>query len=226
MRPLLAALLLVSLAACDDEPTDPVQAEVVPEADVERFRTEIFRQTLGIDADLAALETDAAAADSVARLAYEPVLDRLRDDRRRLQIRLDTLRPVPRARFDSLSAAISDHAARLRRAVERGPFDTAGDLETFRPRAAQALADVDARLAALAPAVAADTTGRVGRRVQVVAAQRAQVTTRIAAYPDTSDAQFVAFREGVVDALVRLDSLATVVAADTLRTTPAASAER
>ena len=54
MRPLsLFLTLLVVFAACDDEPVDPAQTTPVAEADVERFRAEIFQETLGLDADLA-----------------------------------------------------------------------------------------------------------------------------------------------------------------------------
>ena len=126
MRPLSVALALaLAVGACDDEPADPAQTVAIPEADVERFRAEIVQETLGLDADLARLEAEAAAADSAARVAYEPVLDRLRADRRRLQVRLDSLRPAPPARFDSTRASVRAQTDRLAEAVRRARYDAA-----------------------------------------------------------------------------------------------------
>lgn len=222
-RLLLAALLVlgpatVLLAACDDEPTDPAQTEVVPEADVERFRAEVFQETLGIDADLARLEAEAAAADSVAQVAYVPVLDRLRDDRRRLQVRLDSLRPVPRAPFDSTMAAVMAQTDRLRQAVQRAPFEAAPTYAALQATAGRALARFDARLAALRPVAQADTTGALQADLDSLAADRARLAARIGAYPDTSAAQFGPFRATVTDALLRLEQRAEEVAPDTSRT--------
>ena len=217
-RLLLAALLALSLAACDDEPADPAQTEVVPEADVERFRAEVFEETLTIDADLARLEAEAAAADSVTQAAYTSVLDRLRDDRRRLQVRLDSLRPVPRASFDSTTAATIVQVERLRDAVHRAPFEAAPTYDALRATAGRALARLDARLGAVGPASRADTTGALQADLDSLAADRDRLAARIGAYPDTSSVEFPPFRTRITDAVLRLERRADEVVPDTSRT--------
>ena len=222
LRLLLVALLALTVAACDDEPVDPAQTEVVPEADVARFQAEVFQETIPLDADLAQLEAETAAADSVTRVAYEPVLDRLREDRRRLQVRIDSLRPVPRAQFDSARMAVLNQTERLREAVRRAPFEAAPTYAALQASTARALARLDARLAALGPAANADTAGTLRAEIDSLAADRARLTARIGAYPDTSAAQFPPFRQQVTDALLRLDRRAREIAPDTSR---AASSE-
>ncbi len=217
LRFILTAALVLTVAACDDEPTDPAQTEVVPEADVARFQAEVFQETIPIDADLARLETEAAAADSATQVAYAPVLDRLRDDRRRLQVRIDSLRPTPRAPFDSTRAEVLAQTERLREAVRRAPFEAAPTYAALQASAGRALARLDARLAALGPAAAVDTTGALRADVDSLAADRARLTARIGAYPDTSAAQFAPFRQQVTDALLRLEQRARVIAPDTTR---------
>lgn len=217
-RFLLAAALCLALAACDDEPDDPVQTEVVPEADVARLQAEVFRETLSIDAALAELEAEAAAADSVAQAAYAPVLTRLRDERRRLQVRLDSLRPVPRAAFDSLQSDVSAQTDRLREAVRRAPFEAAPTYPALQASAARALSRLDARLGALGPAALADSTGGLRADLDSIAADRARLAARIGAYPDTSAAQFAPFRQSVTGALLRLEERVREVTPDTSRT--------
>ena len=211
--PLAAAL---ALGACDDEPADPATTVAVSEADVERFRAEVFQETLGLDADLARLESEAAAADSAAQVAYTPVLDRLRADRRRLQVRLDSLRPVPPVRFDSIRTVVRDQTGRLAEAVRRARYDAAPTYAALQAAAVRGLAELDGRLAAFRAAAVADTTGRQLRAVDSLAADRARLSARLGAYPDTSAAQFGPFRQSVTDGVLALERRADALAADTV----------
>ncbi len=215
LLPLTAAL---ALGACDDTPPDPATTVAVPEADVERFRAEVFRETIDLDADLAQLESEAAASDSVAQAAYAPVLDRLRADRRRLQVRLDSLRPTPPVRFDSTREGVRAQTERLAEAVRRARYDAAPTYDALQAAAVRGLGALDARLAAFRAAAAADTTGRRLRMVDSLAADRARLSARIGAYPDTSDAQFVPFRQSITDGVLALERRADAVAKDTART--------
>ena len=226
MRRTLPALALLTasslfgglaLGACsDDAPPDPAATALVPEADVERFRADVFRETLDIDAALARLEGEAAATDSVTRAAYDPVLERLREQRRRLQVRVDTLRPAPRAAFDSVRAVVTAQARGLREAIRRGRYAAAPSYAALQDAAARGFADLDARLAALRPYADADTTGRFGRAVDSLVADRDRLRERLRAYPDTSDAQFPPFRGAVTDRALVLDARADSLAADTV----------
>jgi hypothetical protein len=212
--PLLAALAL----GCDDEPADPAATVAVPEADVERFRAEVFQETLGLDADLARLEAEAAASDSTAQAAYAPVLDRLRADRRRLQVRIDSLRPVPPVQFDSVQTAVRAQVSQLSEAVRRARYDAAPTYDALRAAAVRGLGDLDVRIAAFRRAVAADTAGRQLRAVDSLAADRERLSALLGAYPDTSDAQFPPFRQSITDGVLALDRRADDIAADTART--------
>ena len=215
--PALLLLTALALGACDDDaPADPEQTAVVLEADVERFRADVFQETLEIDAALARLEGEAAATDSVAQAAYAPVLDRLREQRRRLQVRVDSLRPAPRSAFDSTRAAVLAQARGLREAVRRGRYDGASTFAVFEGAAARGFADFDARLAALRPYAAADTTGRYGRRLDSLAADRDRLRDRLRAYPDTSDLQLPPFRGAFTDRVLALEAQVDSVATDTV----------
>ena len=220
LRPLLAALVVAAsglvLPACDDEPADPVQTALVPEADVERLRARAFRETIDLDADLARFEAEAAAADSVTAAGYAPVLDRLRAQRRSLQARIDSLRPAPRAAFDSLSASLLADTGALRRSVRRGRVEGAPSYPALQAVAARDLGALDARLARLRAVAAADTTGRLGRDLDSLAADRGRLAARIGAYPDTLDTQFPPFRRRVTDALLGLERRADVLEPDSL----------
>lgn len=213
--PLALVLALAPLAACDDEPVDPAQTVPVAEADVERFRTEIFQETLGLDAALARLEQEAAASDSVARLAYEPVLTRLRADRQRLQVRLDSLAPAPRARFDSTRAQVRVQTARLERAIRRARYDAAPTYAALQAATARGLAELDGRLAALRPYAEADTAGGLQRGIDSLAADRGRLVERLGAYPDTLASQFPPFRDAFTDRVLVLERRADALAADT-----------
>ncbi|MEM6287917.1 MAG: hypothetical protein AAF845_12230 [Bacteroidota bacterium] len=216
LRLSLAAVLLVSLAACDDEPVDPAQVEVVPEADVARLKAEVFLATRDLDAAIARLEADVAEADSAVQAAYMPVLDRLREDRRRFQVRVDTLRPIPRAAFDSTQADIEAAREALGQAVARARVEGAPDVAALQTALNRALGRLDARLGAIAPAADADTTDVLRVALDSIRADRARLTARLGAYPDTSDAQFAPFRSRITDALIDLETRTEAVAPDTV----------
>ncbi|MDT0631357.1 hypothetical protein RQM47_04780 [Rubrivirga sp. S365] len=218
LRPLALLLLAaLALAACGtDAPVDPDQTVVVPEADVERFRADVFQETLDIDAALARLEGEAAGADSVVQAAYDPVLERLREQRRRFQVRVDSLRPAPRAAFDSTQTAILVQARGLREAVRRGRYDAAPSYAALQAAAGRGIAEVDERLVALRPYAAADTTGRFGRALDSLAADRDRLRERLRAYPDTSAAQFPPFRGAFTDRALDLDARVDSAATDTV----------
>lgn len=219
-RSLLALTLAagaVCLPACaGDDPVDPADVALVPEADVERLRAEAFRETIRLDADLARFEGEVAASDSAAAAGYRPVLDRLLADRRSLQVRIDSLAPAPRARFDSLAADLLADTQALRRAVRRGRVEGAPSYPALQAVAARDLGALDARIARLRALAAADTTGRLGRDLDSLAADRARLAARVGAYPDTLDAQFPPFRRSVTDALLGLDRRADALAPDSL----------
>ena len=219
LRLSLAALLALSLAACGDEPVDPAQTERVPEADVARFQAEVFQETIPLDADLAQLEAEVAQTDSLTRVAFTPVLNRLREDRRRLQVRLDGLRPTPRAQFDSTRQVLQAQTEQLRSAIRRAPFEAAPTYAALQANAGRALARLDAQLAALGPAATADTTGALRTAIDSIGADRARLAARIGAYPDTSATQFAPFRQSVTDGLVQLEARAREIAPDSTRTT-------
>jgi len=208
------ALLALTLAACTGDAGDTAQTVAVPEADVERFRAEVFQQTLTLDADLARLEAEAAASDSVARTAYGPVLDRLRADRRRLQVRLDSLRPAPPALFDSTKAEVRAQTARLAEAVRGARYDAAPTYAALQAAAGRGLAALDARLAGLRTP---DAPPQRLRALDSLAADRARLTARLGAYPDTLAAAFPPFRTSVTEAVLALERRAEAVAADTTR---------
>ena len=212
---LAAALLAVAVAACDDEPVDPAQTVPVAEADVERFRAEIFQETLGLDAQLARLEQEAAGADSVTRVAFDPVLNRLRADRQRLQVRLDSLRPVPQAPFDTTRAQIRAQTETLAQALRRARYDAAPSYPALQAATARGLSDLDARLARFRPYALADTTGGLQRDLDSLAADRDRLLARLRAYPDTSASEFPPLRETITTGVLSLERRADGLAADT-----------
>ena len=177
----LALAALLALAACDNDDAAPVDTTpTVGEADVERFRTDVFLRATELDADIAALEAEAAGQDSAGQAAYGAVLSRLRDDRRSLQARLDSLRPLPQATFDTTTAAITTQADRLRRALDAAPFLVTAEPGALRARARQALAAVADRLAPLRRQAAADTLQRATlARVDTLLVLRDRLLTRI-----------------------------------------------
>ncbi|MEM0961397.1 MAG: hypothetical protein AAGK21_02495 [Bacteroidota bacterium] len=212
--PLFAVLLALGVG-CDEQPPDPALTSTVPEAEVERFRAEIFQETLTIDADLAELEGEAEAADSIAQMAYAPVLDRLRGDRRRLQVRLDSLRPIPQAPFDTVRAAIRAQTDRLSEAIGRARYDAAPTYSVLRAVAGRGLAGLDSRVDRLRRG--ADTNAVSVADLDSLVADRERLAGTLGAYPDTLESQFPPFRQRVTDRLLALEQRADVIAADTLR---------
>lgn len=221
LRPLLLAVSLsLVVVACDDEPVDPAQVEVVPEADVARFQAETFLATRDLDAAIARLEADVAEADSAVQVAYAPVLDRLREDRRRFQVRVDTLRPAPRAAFDSTRVGIEAQVDALRTAVARARVEGAPNYPALQTAIARAFGRLDARLGEVVPAAEADTTGVLRVALDSIRADRARLNARLGAYPDTSDAQFGPFRSGITDALIDLEARTEAVVPDSTEAAP------
>lgn len=226
----LLALLATTatLAACDNDDTPPESTAAVPEADVERLRIRLFEATIPLDAELAAVEADAAAAtDTLVQAAYEPILARLHDARQRLQARMDSLRPMPRAAFDSAAAQTERYAADLRTAVARARLEATPTAEALRAAVDADLTRLDGRIGAARSRATADTTGRQTALLDSLAADRARLVERLRAYPDTSEAQFERFRErAIADALAlraRADRLAPDSTATGFRRTPPAS---
>lgn len=213
-RLLALAAIVLTAAGCGTPEPGPAAA-LVPEADVARVQMRTFVETQGIDAEIARVEAEAAAADSVRQLAYAPVLERLRQDRRRLQVRVDSLAPLPRAAFDSTTAGIAAQLAALRASVGRARFDAATDAASLAAATAQRLSRFDARLAAARPAALADTTGRLGASLDTLAAQRARLAARIESFADTTAPAFARLRQTAAREAQRLDARLARVAPDT-----------
>ena len=216
MSPRLLALLALTLAACGSPDADPA-AVLVPEADVARVQMHAFVETQGIDAEIARVEAEAAASDSLRQLAYTPVLERLRQDRRRLQVRVDSLAPMPRAVFDSTTVGIAAQLAALRAGVARARFDAATDAPSLAAATAQRLSRFDARLAAARPTAEADTTGRLTASLDTLAAQRARLAARIETFADTTAAGFTRLRQTAAREAQRLDDRLRQTVPDTTR---------
>ena len=212
-RPARFALLALSLlsAACaapDDAPT----TALVGEADVARVQLRTFVETQGIDAEIARVEAAASAADSLQQRAYAPVLDRLRQDRRRLQVRVDSLAPMPPVAFDSAAAGIARGIARLRAAVGRARFDAATDAATLQTATSARLARFDAHLAAARAAAPSDTTGRRTALLDSLAADRGRLDARLTAFADTTAPAFARLRQTALRDALRLEGrLARIV---------------
>ena len=199
IRPLVFVFLAALLAsACTSGEADPAEAALVGEADVARVQARAFVATQGIDAEIARVEAEAAASDSVRQQAYAPVLERLRQDRRRLQARVDSLAPLPQVRFDETTAAIAQQVRRLRAAVGRARFDAATDAATLQTAAGARLARFDTRLAAARTAAGADTTGRQTALLDSLAADRARLDARLAAFADTTAPAFTRLRRSAL----------------------------
>lgn len=212
----LAALAATALAsACSTQDAGPETTVLVGEADVERFRARAFLATRGIDAEIARVEGEAAATDSVRQAAYAPVLERLRQDRRRLQVRLDSLRPLPRAAFDTTTADVGRQVGRLRAAVARARFDASPDAATLQAATAARLATFDARLAAAAGRAAADTMGRLRADLDSLAADRVRLDARLAAFADSTAPAFDRLRQTTVRDALALERRLNRLAPDT-----------
>ncbi len=220
MRLLLPFLFLLVatplVAGCDND--DAPSEAVVPEADVERLRIRLFQATIPLDAEIAAVEADAAAAtDTLVQAAYAPILARLHDARRRLQARMDSLRPMPREAFDSTAAQAERYAADLRAAVTRARLDATPTAEALRAAVDADLARLDGRLSAARDRAEADTTGRQTALLDSLSADRSRLVERLRAYPDTSEAMFERFRERAITDALALRARADRLAPDSVR---------
>ncbi|HEX8298283.1 MAG TPA: hypothetical protein VF594_03910 [Rubricoccaceae bacterium] len=214
VRSLVALLALSLLAAACSEPDSPPAAALVGQADVARVKLRAFVETQAIDAEIARVEAEAAAADSLRQQAYAPVLERLRQDRRRLQVRVDSLAPMPPAAFDSATVGVARGLARLRAAVARARFDAATDPATLQAATAARLARFDARLAAARTAATADTTGRRIALLDSLAADRGRLDARLAAFADTTAPAFTRLRQTTVRDALRLEGRLARIAPD------------
>ena len=171
---LLALLALgLALSACGDDTSEapPSETALVPEADVERFRTDLFLETTEIDADIARFEGEAVGVDSATASAYEDALSRLRESRRNLQARIDSLQPVPAAVFDSTRSSLAADLGGLRAAIDRARFNVALTGPALRDRARSEIARFEDVFAALR----ADTTRGAARQLDSLTARRARL---------------------------------------------------
>ncbi len=212
------AVLLVAVAACSSPEADPAQTALVGEADVATVQARVFEAMQPIDADIASVEAEAAAADSLRQPAYMPVLERLRRDRRRLEIRVDSLAPLPRAAFDTTTTAISVQIQRLRAAVARARFDAATDAATLQAASAQRLARFDARIAGARTAALVDTTGRQTALLDSLQADRVRLDARLTAFADTTAPAFTRLRQLTAQATAALEQRLNRIAPDSTRT--------
>ena len=175
MTRLLAFLALgLALSACGDAASESPDAEtaLVLEADVERFRTDLFLETTEIDAEIARFEGEAVGADSATTAAYEDALSRLRGTRRDLQARIDSLQPVPAAVFDSTRSSLAADLDDLRAAIDRARFNVALTGPALRERARSEIAGFEDVFAALR----ADTTRAAARQLDSLTARRARLS--------------------------------------------------
>ncbi|MFN3597148.1 MAG: hypothetical protein ACK41D_07745, partial [Rubricoccaceae bacterium] len=138
MRVLLLSLAaLTLLAACRTDDPDVPEAPPVGEAAVERFRAEMFLAAGELDAALAALEADAEAqTDTLARDVYRSEIARLRQERLRLQARVDSLRPAGADVFAAQQDSARAQLARLETRVRRARFTLAPTPGALRAAAA------------------------------------------------------------------------------------------
>ena len=173
IRSLAFLALGLALSACGDDAPEapPSETALVLEADVERFRTDLFLETTEIDAEIARFEGQAVGADSATAAAYEDALSRLRGTRRRLQVRIDSLQPVPAAVFDSTRRALAADLDDLRAAIDRARFNVALTGPALRDRALGEIARFDDVFAALR----ADTTRAAARQLDSLTARRARL---------------------------------------------------
>ena len=218
-----------ALAACDaDDAPDADTTPLVGEADVERFRTDTFLRTTELDADIAALETEAAAADSAGQVAYGEVLTRLRTERRSLQTRLDSLRPLPQATFDTTTAAIGEQVARLQRRIDAGRFLALSAPGPLRARARESLAASAARLEGLRREALADTLQRpLVARIDSLLAERDRFLTRLDTTTVEEDPEtFAALRDLTATRVLAFRDSSLALVPDTTRTSLRDEVER
>lgn len=211
----------LTLTACDaDDAPDADTTPLVGEADVERFRTDTFLRTTELDADIAALEAEATTADSAGQVAYGEVLTRLRTERRSLQTRLDSLRALPRATFDTTTAAIGEQVERLQRRVDAGRFLALSEPGPLRARARDALAASASRLDGLRRDAAADTLQRpMLARIDSLFAERDRFLTRLDTTSVDEDPEaFAALRDLTARRVLAFRDSSLALVPDTSRT--------
>ncbi|GAB5536122.1 MAG: hypothetical protein Rubg2KO_23710 [Rubricoccaceae bacterium] len=214
IRPLAFLCLLVALAACGDDVPDLPDSEtvLVLEADVERFRTDVFLETTEIDAEIAQFEGEAVGADSATAAAYADALSRLHRTRRTLQARVDSLRPVPAVVFDSTRQSILDQTEGLWADIDRARFDVALTGVALQSTARRAVAQLDPVFEALR----ADTTARASRQLDSLTVWRGQLNDGLDTLRRVPDERVDAARLIVLDALTAFRQEAEAVAPDSL----------
>lgn len=217
-RYVLLLPLVLWVAACGPDPDDPALTPTVGEADVERFRAEVFLETMPLDADLTKFEDEIGAMDSVTAAAYGPVLEHLRDLRRRMQVRVDTLSPMPQALFDTTIAGIREQAKRIRGLLDRAPLTGAPDVKALQATASRLIADISAGAAALRGIAREDTTGKLLAGLDSLSARSNRLQSRFRAYPDTSETEFPPFRETIVRDALKLRGELRQLTPDSMRT--------
>lgn len=208
-------ILTGALVACGDDPSVPVEAEtaLVPEADVERFRTDVFLETTEIDSDIAQFEGEAVGADSATAAAFADALDRLHSARRALQARVDSLRPVPGVVFDSTRQSILVQTDALRKAIDRARFDVALSGPALQAVARQSVAQLDPIFAALR----ADTTALAERQLDSLLVRRDRLSAGFDTLRRVPDERVDAARLRVIEAIDTFRREAEAVAPDSLK---------
>lgn len=207
---------IVALGACaSDAPASPeAETTLVLEADVERFRTDVFLQTTEIDAEIARFEGEAVGVDSATTAAYEDALTRLRESRRTLQARVDSLRPVPAAVFDSTRRSISDQTRALRAAIDRARFDVALTGPALQATARRAVSQLDP----IFDALRADTSALAARQLDSLTVRRSRLNDGLDTLRRVPDERVDAARLRVVEAVSAFRREAEAVTPDTLET--------
>ncbi|NNF59087.1 MAG: hypothetical protein HKN04_12705, partial [Rhodothermaceae bacterium] len=94
------------LPGCADGPTMDERVDRVSHEAVERYRTAVLLRTQGLDARIAAIETEAATADSARAVALQPTIRALHAQRQAIQRGLDSLDNQPEAVFAEARQAI------------------------------------------------------------------------------------------------------------------------
>ena len=214
IRPFVLLALVALLAACSSEEPTPSESEttLVPEADVARFVTDVFLETNEIDSEIAQFEGEAVGADSATAAAYADALTRLRDTRRSLQARVDSLRPVPAAAFDSTRQSILNQTEALRSAIDRARFDVALTGPALQATARRAVGQLDPVFEALR----ADTSAQAERQLDSLVVYRTRLSNGLDTLRRIPDERVDAARLRVVEAITAFQREARAVAPDSL----------
>lgn len=110
----LVLLGLLFVLGCGDAAEAPATDRVSHET-VERYRTEALLRTQALDARIAEIEADAAAADSATAAALQTTIDALHAARQAVQQGLDTLGGQPEAVFQEATRATEAQLEALER---------------------------------------------------------------------------------------------------------------